>query len=63
MSGGVSNVVVEDVRLHRGSYGIYIKTGLTRGGFVKNISTHNVEITDTTKQTIAIDGFYSMVND
>ena len=57
MSGGVSNVVVEDVRLLHGSYGIQIKTGITRGGFVKNVSLNRVEIVGTTKEAIRIDGF------
>jgi hypothetical protein len=46
-----------------GSYGIYIKTGLSRGGFVRNVSIRDVEIIGTTKQAIAIDGFYGMVNE
>eukprot|EP00966_Prymnesium_polylepis_P093829 2171436-Prymnesium_polylepis.1 len=36
MSGGVSNVHVSNVVLRHGSYGIYIKTGATRGGYVRN---------------------------
>ena len=62
MSGGISNVVVEDVRLLHGSYGIQIKTGITRGGYVKNVSISNIQITGTTKEAIRIDGFYGMVN-
>ncbi len=81
MSGGVSNVVVEDVRLLHGSCecrngrlgplpvaatltrpflrtdGIQIKTGITRGGFVKNVSLNRLEIVGTTKEAIRIDGF------
>ena len=62
MSGGISNVVIEDCKLLHGSYGIQIKTGTTRGGFVKNVSINNVEIVGTTKEAIRIDAFYGMVN-
>eukprot|EP01043_Picozoa_sp_COSAG02_P067206 COSAG02_NODE_10716_length_1874_cov_2.851831_1_plen_465_part_00 len=62
MSGGISNVVIEDCKLQHGSYGIQIKTGITRGGFVKNISINDVEIIGTTKEAIRIDAFYGMVN-
>lgn len=62
MSGGISNVVIENCKLLHGSYGIQIKTGITRGGFVKNVSIDNVEIVGTTKEAIRIDAFYGMVN-
>jgi polygalacturonase len=62
MSGGISNVVVENVRLLHGSYGIQIKTGVTRGGYVKNVSMNNVQIVGTTKEAIRIDAYYGMVN-
>jgi polygalacturonase len=62
MSGGISNVVIEDCKLLGGSYGIEIKTGPTRGGFVKNVSINNVEIVGTAKQAICIDAFYGMPN-
>ena len=42
--------------------GIQIKTGITRGGFVKNVSLNRLEIVGTTKEAIRIDGFYGMVN-
>eukprot|EP01043_Picozoa_sp_COSAG02_P104234 COSAG02_NODE_40227_length_407_cov_33.094156_1_plen_60_part_01 len=32
-----------------------VKTGITRGGFVKNVSIDNVEIVGTTKEAIRID--------
>lgn len=58
MSGGISNVMIEDLRLLHGSYGIEIKTGTTRGGYIKNVSMNNIEIVGTTKEAICIDGFY-----
>jgi len=62
MSGGLSNIRVEDVRLMHGSYGIQVKTGLTRGGFVENVTINNVHLEGTTKNAIRVDAFYSMPN-
>ena len=44
MSGGVEGVRVEGVRLLHGSYGISVKTGQTRGGFVRDVSISDVEV-------------------
>jgi len=62
MSGGVSNVLVEDVRLDSGSYGIQIKTGATRGGFVENVTIRRVQIYNASKNAIRLDAFYGSPN-
>jgi polygalacturonase len=58
MSGGVSNVYVTNVLLQHGSYGIYVKTGDTRGGYVRNVTINNVTIVNALKKAVAIDAFY-----
>ena len=62
MSGGVSNVRVEGATLQHGSYGLQIKTGATRGGFVKNVSVDNVTIVGALKNAVRIDAFYGFAN-
>lgn len=62
MSGGISNVLVENVLLQHGSYGIFVKTADTRGGFVQNVTIRGVEIVGAQKSAIALDGFYGARN-
>ena len=62
MSGGVSNMRVENVLLQHGSYGIEIKTGNTRGGFIRNVSIDNVTIVNALKKAVSIDAFYGFPN-
>lgn len=65
MSGGISNVLVENVLLQHGSYGIFVKTGgseVTRGGFLENVTIRGVEIVGAFKSAIDIDGFYGTAN-
>ena len=44
MSGGVSNIYVENCKFLKNFIGIWIKTAPTRGGYVKDIEYHNIEI-------------------
>nr|XP_010917443.1 probable polygalacturonase [Elaeis guineensis] len=44
MSGGVSNVTVEDLNIWESRRGIRIKTAPGRGGYIRNISYHNVTL-------------------
>ena len=44
MSGGVSNIYIEDCKFLRNFIGIWIKTAPTRGGYVRNIEYHNIEV-------------------
>ena len=44
MSGGVENVIVDDVHLQNVGQGLRIKAGLGRGGYVKNIKYNNVNM-------------------
>ena len=62
MSGGISNVYVENVLLQYGSYGIQVKTGDTRGGYVKNVVFNNFTIVGTLKKAVCIDAFYGSPN-
>ncbi len=50
MSGGVSNVFVDDYRVSRADNGINIKSNLDRGGFVRHIYLRNITI-DTAAKT------------
>jgi len=65
MSGGVSNVLIEDILLQHGSYGLFIKTGgrdVTRGGFVQNVTMRNVEIIGAQKSAVSILADYGATN-
>ncbi|XP_031109107.1 probable polygalacturonase [Ipomoea triloba] len=42
MSGGVSNVVIKDVRVRDSAAGVRIKTDIGRGGYVVNVTIHNM---------------------
>ncbi|KAI0495074.1 hypothetical protein KFK09_025221 [Dendrobium nobile] len=44
MSGGVSNVAVENIYIWGSRRGVRIKTAPGRGGYVKNISYHNITL-------------------
>ena len=62
MSGGVSDMRVSDVILQHGSYGIEIKTGDTRGGYIRNVTIENVSIVNALKKAVSIDAFYGFPN-
>ena len=62
MSGGVSNVRVDGALLQHGSYGLQVKTGDTRGGFVENITLNNITIVGALKNAIRVDAFYGFAN-
>ncbi|CAN6274204.1 unnamed protein product [Urochloa humidicola] len=42
MSGGVANVIVENVRIWESRRGVRIKTATGRGGYIRNISYRNI---------------------
>lgn len=44
MSGGVENIVVEDITLFNMGIGIHIKTNIGRGAFIRDITVSNVRI-------------------
>ncbi|RWV88566.1 hypothetical protein BHE74_00035887 [Ensete ventricosum] len=48
-SGGVENVLVENVNLHDTGIGIHIKTNVGRGGFIRNITVVNVSMNKVRK--------------
>ena len=62
MSGGVAGVLVEHVHLAHGSYGIQVKTGATRGGFVRDIMLRNITIDRVKKAAVQIDADYGFAN-
>lgn len=62
MSGGVSNVHVSDVLLQHGSYGIYLKCGVTRGGYITNVTINNVTIYGVQKKSVCLDEYYGYAN-
>ncbi|XP_074560393.1 putative polygalacturonase [Curcuma longa] len=57
MSGGISNVQVDDISLFNSLYGIRIKTSPGRGGYVKYIHISNV-VMSSVKTAIGITGRY-----
>lgn len=58
MSGGVSNVVVEDSTFLNCSTGIRIKSGRERGGYVRNIEYRNINISSAQSAAIMVNSFY-----
>lgn len=61
MSGGVSHVRVSNVLLQHGSYGIYLKTGSSRGGYIRHVAMENITIVNALKKSVCIDAFYGLV--
>lgn len=53
ISGGVRNVVVEDVRMSDVGNGIYFKSNLDRGGYIEDVFVHGVEA-DTVRKTLVL---------
>jgi hypothetical protein len=62
MSGGVENVLVEDIHLQNVGQGLRIKSGLGRGGFVKNISYMNVMMDNAIDVAIQANDYYGSRN-
>lgn len=62
MSGGVKNVLVEDLKISRVDYGVHIKTVRERGGVVENILVQDLEIEKATSDMIRIDMQYTRTN-
>ena len=57
MSGGISNIYVDDLVLNHGSTGIRVKSAAGRGGYVKHIYVSNV-ILRNVKTGIGLTGLY-----
>ena len=56
MSGGVEDVLVEDVRFTLANGAAHIKTGRTRGGYVKDVVFRNVVIAGPVDNGILVEG-------
>ncbi|GBG87347.1 hypothetical protein CBR_g45407 [Chara braunii] len=59
ISGGVSNVSVEHVRISGAQQGLRIKVAKGRGGYVRNVSFRDVWMLNTKRSGIEINGNYS----
>lgn len=62
MSGGVKNVLVENLKISRVDYGVHIKTVRERGGIVENILVQDLEIEKAASDIIRIDMQYNRTN-
>ena len=62
MSSGVEHVHVHDIRLRRVAIGVQVKTGSTRGGFIRHVLFERVEIVDAVQSAIHLTGTYSWPN-
>jgi polygalacturonase len=62
MSGGVRNVLAEDLVADGTDAGVRIKTRRGRGGTVENITYRNMKLKNIQKQAITIDMFYDVGN-
>ena len=62
MSGGVRNVLAEDLTADGTDAGVRIKTRRGRGGVVENITYRNRKLKNIQKQAITIDMFYDVGN-
>lgn len=54
-SGGIQNVLVEDINLFNMGIGIHLKTNIGRGGVIRNISISNIYM-DKVRKGIKISG-------
>lgn len=54
-SGGVENVLVEDVNIYNSGFGIHIKTNGGRGGYIRNVTVSNVNM-DKVRKGLRIAG-------
>jgi|EP00505_MAST-04D_sp_SCG-Rhode-Island_P000625 polygalacturonase len=62
MSGGVENVLVEDIRLLTVGQGLRVKAGLGRGGYVRNITYERVLIDDALNVALQLNDHYGSAN-
>lgn len=62
MSGGVRNVIAEDLTADGTDAGVRIKSRRGRGGTVENITYRNMNLKNIQKQAITIDMFYDVGN-
>ena len=62
MSGGVENVLVEDIRLLTVGQGLRVKAGLGRGGYVRNITYEGVVMDNAIGVAMQANDFYGSVN-
>ena len=62
MSGGVRNVLAEDLTADGTDAGVSIKSRRGRGGIVENIVYRNLSLKNITKQAITIDMNYDVGN-
>ena len=58
MSAGVENVYMENVRISRCLSGIYFKSNLDRGGFIRNVHVRNVTCDTVRTAFIRFDSDY-----
>ncbi|XP_074571117.1 putative polygalacturonase [Curcuma longa] len=54
-SGGVNNILVENINLYNTGFGIHIKTNVGRGGYIRNVTVINVSM-NKVRQAIRIAG-------
>ena len=62
MSGGVENVLVEQIRFTLANGAAHIKTGVTRGGYVKDVIFRDLYIEGPVDNGILVDGSYRAPN-
>ena len=62
MSGGVENIDISDLYLKSVGQGLRIKSGLGRGGFVRNVTYRNVDMLNTIHTAIQVNEFYGNRN-
>lgn len=55
-SGGVENVLVENVNIFNSAVGIHIKTNVGRGGYIRNITVTDVNMNKVRKYGLKIAG-------
>jgi len=53
MSGGVRNIYIENCKFLKNFIGIWIKTAPARGGYVRDIEYHNIEVKRLWQQGIS----------
>jgi polygalacturonase len=58
MSGGVENVTVSNVRFTKANGPAHIKTGLSRGGYVRNVHFRDLVVVGPVDYGLLVDAFY-----
>lgn len=58
IAGGVRNIFIENIKMHKSSNAIYFKSNLDRGGYIENIYVRNIEADSVRTALVRIEPNY-----